>query len=81
MLTTPAALGNVDAIVPISSHLRDVIRARVINPDLVTDPIPFSVDLKAFQPAPMPTKLCVGYAGRISPEKGTEFMLKGRPLF
>ena len=69
-------LNSVDVIVPICSHLRDVIKARVINPDLVLEPVPFSVDLEAFQPGPMPSKLCVGYAGRISPEKGTEFLLK-----
>ena len=69
-------LNNVDRLVPISSHLRDVIRERVLDPSRVIDPVPFSVDLEAFQLGPMPSKFCIGYAGRISPEKGTEFLLQ-----
>lgn len=69
-------LNNVDAIVPISSHLRDVMKARVLDPTRVLEPVPFSVNLEAFKPAPLPSKLCIGYAGRISPEKGTEFLLQ-----
>jgi len=69
------ALNNVDAIVPISSNLEEVMKNLVLNPERVRSPMPFCVDFDAFPPGPLPDKLCIGYAGRISPEKGTDFLI------
>jgi len=69
-------LNSTDVLVPISSNLERVMQKLVIEPARVAPPVPFSVDLDIFNPGPQPSKLCIGYAGRISPEKGTPFLLQ-----
>lgn len=69
-----ASLNMMDAIVPISSNLGEIIRAKVSNPDRVGAPVPASVDTEYFTPTELPRDLVVGYGGRLSPEKGTAFL-------
>lgn len=70
------ALNQMDAMVPISSRFRDIIRAKVKDPSRVLEPQPTSVDLQQFHPSPHPLKVTPGYGGRISPEKGADFLHK-----
>lgn len=68
------ALNQMDALVPISSRYRDIMRAKVKDPSRVLEPLPTSVNLEQFQPSPHPLKVTPGYGGRISPEKGANFL-------
>lgn len=68
------SLNMMHAIVPISSNLEGIIRAKVSNPDRVMAPIPTSVDTDYFIPTELPRELVIGYGGRLSPEKGTGFL-------
>ena len=42
----------------------------------VSEPVPFCVDTDIYTPAPFPAEISVGYAGRISPEKGFPFFTR-----
>lgn len=66
-------LNNIDQIIPISSILHEAVLPRIKNKSKVTNPIPFTVDTYQFKPYPYPKGLTIGYAGRISPEKGFPF--------
>lgn len=68
-------LNDVDLLVPISSMLQQAIQQRVKH-HRVSAPVPFCVDTEHFVSLPFPEELCVGYAGRVSPEKGFPFFTK-----
>lgn len=68
-------LNNVNLIVPISTVLRDAIAKRVLHPNRVSTPVPFTVNTEQFKPRPFPEALTIGYGGRISPEKGFPFFV------
>ena len=68
-------LNNVDLLVPISSVLKKAVEKRVKH-IRVSDPVPFCVDIEHFKPLPFPEEFCVGYAGRVSPEKGFPFFTR-----
>ena len=70
------ALNQMDALVPISSRYRDIMKAKIKDPRRVLEPQPTSVNLQHFQPSPHPLKITPGYGGRISPEKGVNFLHK-----
>lgn len=77
------SLNDIDLIVPISSVLKKAIEGRVKH-SLVSDPVPFCVDIEHFKPLPFPEELSIGYAGRVSPEKGFPFytkMIEALPAF
>lgn len=67
-------LNNYDLIVPISSSVKAYIEELVLDEGRVTDPVPIGVETELYVPTPLPDELVVGYAGRISPEKGAIFM-------
>jgi len=67
-------LNNCDLIIPISRRLETRLRRWVMNPARVTPPVPPAVDTNMFQPSEFPGEVVVGYAGRISPEKGSPFL-------
>ena len=68
------ALNNCDLIVPISSTVEDKLKKLVLDPSRVSTPVPLGVDTEAFRSASFPREKVVGYAGRISPEKGVKFL-------
>ncbi|MCK5644968.1 MAG: glycosyltransferase [Gammaproteobacteria bacterium] len=70
------ALNQMDALVPINSRYRDRMKAKIKDPRRVLEPQPTSVNLKHFHPSPHPLKVTPGYGGRISPEKGANFLHK-----
>ena len=69
-------LNNFDLIIPVSSVLREMVLGRVKDKSRITEEIPLSVDLENFTVAPQPDELTLGYGGRISPEKGMDFLQK-----
>jgi glycosyltransferase involved in cell wall biosynthesis len=69
------ALNAMTRIVPISSTLQERIKTRIGDPENVTSPVPFSIDLHHFRPSPHPREVTYGYSGRLSPEKGLDFLL------
>jgi len=69
------SLNDVDLLVPISSVLKQAVEARVKH-GRVSEPVPFCVDAEHYKPLPFPEEFCIGYAGRVSPEKGFPFFTK-----
>lgn len=68
-------LNDVTLIVPISSVLKQAVEGRVKH-IRVSEPVPFCVDTELYTPQPFPAEISVGYAGRISPEKGFPFFTR-----
>lgn len=64
---------NATKIIPIASHLIDTLPF-LLDYRKVTYPIPNGVDITHFKSTQPPKKLKIGYVGRISPEKGADFM-------
>lgn len=69
------SLNDVTLIVPISSVLKQAVEGRVKH-IRVSEPVPFCVDTELYTPQPFPAEISVGYAGRISPEKGFPFFTR-----
>lgn len=67
-------LNSFDLIIPVSSVLRNMVIGRVKDKSRITEEIPLSVDIKNFKVSPPPDMLILGYGGRISPEKGMDFL-------
>jgi len=70
------SLRNVDKVIPIASHLRKVAKLYGIPQYKITKPIPNGIDTELFKPLSNPDGYVIGYAGRISKEKGFKFLLK-----
>ena len=63
-----------DLVIPISEKLRLKAIKLGVSPSKLTQPIPNGVDTDLFKPEKFPSELTVGYAGRISREKGSIFL-------
>lgn len=61
-------------IIPIAEKLAKVARRHNVPPQKITAPIPNGVDHTKFKPTPQPDNLTIGYIGRISKEKGSDFL-------
>lgn len=59
-------------IIPIAQHLIETLPE--FDHKTVTITVPNGVNLNHFNPTPPPEKLMIGYVGRISQEKGSDFM-------
>lgn len=66
------SLRQASLVIPIAEKLVTV--ARRLGAKNVTNPIPNGVDHNKFQPTPQPDSPTVGYVGRLSVEKGVEFL-------
>jgi glycosyltransferase involved in cell wall biosynthesis len=64
---------NAAKIVPIAAHLIDTLPP-LLDYRTVSTTIPNGVNLNHFKPTLSPQNLVIGYVGRISPEKGSDFM-------
>lgn len=69
-------LNNFDLIIPVSSGLREMALGRVKDKSRIAKEIPISVDLENFTVEPQPDELTLGYGGRLSVEKGMDFLQK-----
>jgi len=67
-------LNNFDLIIPVSSRLREMALSRVKDKSRIAEEIPLSVDIENFTVEPQPDELMIGYGGRISQEKGMDFL-------
>jgi glycosyltransferase involved in cell wall biosynthesis len=67
-------LSSIDAISPISSSVAKAVRPKLSNPSKMKKPIPLGVDTDIFNPSPPPEEKIIGYCGRLSVEKGTDFL-------
>jgi len=67
-------LKNADLLIPISTNFGDVLYKR--NYEKISKVIKIGVDTDDFNYSELPEKLTVGYFGRISKEKGSEFLLE-----
>jgi len=67
-------LSEADLIIPITQKFKDeILLGRSKN---VGEVIPIGVDTNVFNLTPLPDEITLGYFGRISKEKGSEFLLK-----
>jgi len=65
-------LAAVDLLVPMCSRIAGVLRERGLT--RISEPVPEGIDTEMFSPSKYPERFTVGYAGRISPEKGMDFL-------
>ena len=70
------ALCSLDLLIPISTRIKDVMISYGVPDFILTEPIPNGVDINKFKPMIIDHEFTVGYAGRISPEKGGQFLQK-----
>jgi glycosyltransferase involved in cell wall biosynthesis len=70
-------LKDASLIVPISKKLAGVAEEWGIDKRKISEPVPIGVDVKVFKPMEIerPSEFTVGYAGRISPEKGINHLV------
>lgn len=64
-----------DYHVPININYYNILRQYQIPKGRISRPIGLGVDCEKFKPCNSPDKFTIGYFGRLSPEKGTDFML------
>jgi glycosyltransferase involved in cell wall biosynthesis len=71
------SLKNASLILPISRRLARVAREWGVDESKVSEPVPVGVDTKVFKPMNVEraSEFTVGYAGRISPEKGINHLV------
>jgi len=70
-------LRGANLVIPISEAMRSLAFSHGVNPRRVTAPLPNGVDTKLFKPSPWKfDSFRLGYAGRISPEKGIDFLTR-----
>ena len=65
-----------DRHIPINESYYTIIRDFGVNPEKIARPIGLGVDTGMFYPKSYPSKMTVGYIGRLSVEKSTEFLVK-----
>ena len=70
------ALKSLNLLVPISERIRSVIISYGISEEKLSEPVPNGIDVSFFRPTEKSHHFTVGYAGRISPEKGGVFLQK-----
>lgn len=70
------SLNNMDMIIPLSLRLKESAEKIILDERRITEPVKLGVDVDRWGYTEPPDKLVVGYAGRISPEKGSKFMEK-----
>jgi len=63
-----------DLYIPIKKEYVNILKNRGVNEKRICDPIINGVDINLFKPIKTPTELTIGYAGRISKEKGINFL-------
>jgi len=63
-----------DYYIPIKKEYINILMKRGINRNRICEPIINGVNVNLFKPTKMPKKLTIGYAGRISKEKGIDFL-------
>jgi len=73
-----ASFKNADLIIPISSKLRQKAINWGVPPDKISDLIPNGVDTSLFRPMKIDKEdvFVIGYAGRLSPEKGIDRLIR-----
>jgi len=64
-----------DYHIPINARYYKILRQYRISKDRISRPIGLGVDCGTFKPCNSPDRFTVGYFGRLSPEKGIDFML------
>lgn len=69
------AIRNCTLIVPIVDKFKYTLKGLGINETKIFETVPNGIDVEEFEPH-FPLKFTPGYAGRISTEKGSEFLLK-----
>ncbi len=71
-------LKEADLIIPICEKLRQKAISWEVDPNIITEPVPLGVDPRLFKPMKpkyLADKFCLGYVGRLSPEKGIKEFL------
>lgn len=68
------SLNSMDRLVPLSSRLAEKLRQYVQDPGKIAEPVMLGCDLSKFVPRNHQLEKTMGYAGRISPEKGAELL-------
>jgi len=63
-----------DYYIPIKEEYINILLKRGINRNRICEPIINGVDINLFKPIKIPKNLTIGYAGRISKEKGIDFL-------
>lgn len=65
-----------DRHIPINREFYTIIRDFGVSENKVSSPIALGVDTDMFYPKSYPNKMTIGYIGRLSKEKNTEFLVK-----
>jgi len=64
-----------DLYIPIKNKYADILKKRGINKKRISKPIINGVDINIFKLKSIPSEFTIGYIGRISEEKGINFLL------
>jgi glycosyltransferase involved in cell wall biosynthesis len=65
-----------DLYIPIKNEYVNILKNRGIDEKRISKPIINGVDINVFKSIQTPSELTIGYAGRVSEEKGINFLLK-----
>lgn len=70
------SLNLMDALVPLTRKLKREFEGWIMKPERVTEPVYLSADMDRHRFHEPPDSIVLGYAGRLSPEKGIPFLFK-----